>query len=204
MASLRWLAEGFAAGVVVAAPIGPMALLCIRRTLDRGWPSGAASGLGIALADGTYATVAVLGLGAVSGLLREARWIEAAGGLVLMYVGLRAALSQPAARAATARSSAGLGQDFASTYVLTLANPPTILTFAGLGAALGVAGRVGGGWLVAGVFAGSLAWWLFLSGLLAAIRRRLPDAFVSGVTRGSGLLLAALGLAAVVSALWSR
>ncbi len=196
--------HGFLIGVVVAAPIGPMALLAIRRTLDRGFPSGFASGLGIATADGLYAAVAAFGLTAVSGLLvGQARLVQVVGGALVVLLGLRGLLAPPADRAAAAPSVAGLGAAYASCLALTLANPPTILSFVALFAGVGLvaSGWGAAGWLVAGVLLGSAVWWLVLTGAASRLRARLNARWRTGLTRTAGVAMVVLGLAVGLNAL---
>jgi len=192
---------GAGVGLAVAAPVGPIGLLCIRRTLARGWASGVRSGLGAAAADATYGMMVAAGLSATGVLVRHARGMQVVGGLLIARLGalaIRARLDTAPARAAQAGSwgSGALGE-FASTYVLTISNPMTIVAFAGLVAGLGAA--VGGGAvapyvLVAGVFAGSALWWLVLASLAVFARRLLADRLTRWIELVSGLVLLGWGL----------
>lgn len=199
------LAAGFLFGLAVAAPVGPVALLCIRRTLERGWPSGLASGLGVGTADAAYAAIAATGIALAAFLLGPAaRWLELAGGLAIALIGLRTLISAPAPAAAAApRSGTGLLRDYISILGITLANPPTILSFAALAAVLTPA-RHGGApalaMLVAGVFLGSSAWWALLTGAVASARRRIGPRALASVTRASGLVLLIFGCVAMAAA----
>lgn len=193
---LRGLVMGFA----IAAPVGPIGLLCIQRTLALGRAAGLATGLGAAAADAVWGLAAALGLGALGAVLVEqGRFLVAGGGVLLLALGWRAARTAPATRAAAIDARA-LGAAFASTFALTLANPATILSFAAAFAALGLASG-GGALLVLGVFLGSTAWWLILVGLVGALRGRVSPSLLAWINRGSGLVLAAFGLAALVAAL---
>ncbi|HEX6347963.1 MAG TPA: LysE family transporter, partial [Candidatus Dormibacteraeota bacterium] len=121
---LGFLGRGLLIGLAIAAPVGPMALLCIRRTLERGWPSGFASGLGIATADGIYAAVAAFGLTLVSGLLlREARWVQVVGGLTIVALGVSSLVRSPArgevSPAGRGSGRGGLAGAYASCLALT-------------------------------------------------------------------------------------
>lgn len=198
------LLRGFLIGVVVAAPVGPMALLAIRRTLERGFPSGFASGLGIATADGLYAAVAAFGLTIISGfVLSQARLVQVVGGVLVIGLGVRALLAPAATRAAKAGSPRGLGAAFASCLGLTLANPPTILSFAAIFAGVGLvtSGRGTAAVLVVGVFIGSAAWWLGLVGATSRLRSRLDLRWRAWLTRGAGLAMVTLGVVVGGSAL---
>src|SRR5215213_1335439 len=124
--------EGVAIGFAVAAPVGPIGVLCIRRTLAEGRASGFVSGLGAATADAAYGSVAALGLTFVTGLLvGAAAWLRLGGGVFLVFLGVKTFLSRPAERPVAA-GRGGLPGAYASTLALTLANPSTILSFAAI------------------------------------------------------------------------
>ena len=197
---LEGLFRGLVIGFSIAAPVGPIGVLCIRRTLADGRATGLAVGLGAAVADAVYGAVAGFGLTAVSALLvRQQGVLRLVGGLFLCYLGLRTILARPAEQAARA-GGAGLIGAFGATFGLTLANPATILSFVAVFAGLGIAGA--GGWreasvLVAGVFLGSALWWLMLSGVVGALRSRLDLSVLRWVNRVSGAVLLAFGVAAL-------
>src|SRR5690606_27484483 len=159
--------RGILLGLSIAAAIGPMSILCMRRTLVQGHLTGLLTGAGIASADGIYAVVAAFGLTAISNALIEQRvWMELAGGVFLCYLGVRAATSSPAREAAPACNARGLASAYGSALALTLANPMTILSFVALFAGLGLASassNLAGGVLVLGVFLGSMGWWVALT-----------------------------------------
>jgi threonine/homoserine/homoserine lactone efflux protein len=194
--------RGLLIGFSIAAPVGPIGILCIRRTLAEGRASGFLSGLGAATADALYGCVAGFGLTVVSAFLVDQRaWIQLIGGVFLLALGVRTLRSKPAERAAQASAGRGLAGSYLSTLVLTLTNPMTIISFAGIFAALGVA-ETGGSlaaavWLVAGVFAGSAAWWLLLSGGVGLMRDRIATGALLWVNRASGVVLVAFGAVAV-------
>lgn len=194
--------KGLVVGFSIAAPVGPIGLLCIRRTVAEGRLSGLATGLGAATADAVYGAVAGLGLTAVSGfLVGQQFWLGVGGGLFLCYLGLRTFLSPPATQTAAA-AGGGLVGAFLSTFVLTLTNPMTILSFVAVFAGLGLGGGRGvAAALVAGVFAGSCAWWLLLSGGVALLRNRVAPAWMTGINRVSGALLFACGAYALAAGL---
>jgi len=188
-------------GLVVAAPVGAMALRCVERTLARGRASGYATGARIATADAFYAAIAALGLTALTGMLTGAQtWVRLIGGAFLVYVGVRAMLSHPH-RGGEADAKTPLLGVFGSAFGLTLANPQTILMFAGTFAGAGLAVS-GGGWAmpfvtVAGVFGGSLAWWVVLVTVAGALRERVGDRMLLWVTRVSGAAIAVFGVLAM-------
>jgi threonine/homoserine/homoserine lactone efflux protein len=185
-------------GVVVAAPVGAIAMLCMQRTLARGRMAGYATGLGIATADGLYAAIAAYGLTAVSDVLVGAQtWVRLLGGLALLVIGVSTILQSGPARAARAEEGT-LGAEYSSAVVLTLANPQTILTFAALFAGAGLAAS--GSWptaaaTTAGVFTGSALWWIALVTVVGLGRHVLTPKAVTWVSRVAGA-------AVVVFALW--
>lgn len=196
---LRGLAIGFA----IAAPVGAIGMLCIRRTLADGRLAGFVSGLGAATADALYGAVAALGLTAVSTAIVERQaLVRLIGGCFLCYLGVRTALAPPTTetRAGAAR---GLAAAYASTFALTLTNPTTILSFAAVFAGMGLGtlarDRRSAVLLVVGVFVGSALWWLLLSGGVGLARRALTAERLRWVNRLSGALLAGFGLLALLS-----
>ena len=198
------LLRGALVGFLVAAPVGPMALLAIRRTLERGWSRGLASGLGIATADGVYAAVAAFGLTAASSLLLgHAHEVQAAGGALIVLLGVRGLVTRAAGVAAEAPERGGLAVAYLSCLALTLANPPTILSFAALMAGVGLvaSGTAGAAALVAGVFVGSSAWWMLLTGGVARARTRISERWRHRVTRAAAASLVLLGAAVLVAGL---
>jgi threonine/homoserine/homoserine lactone efflux protein len=197
------LLKGLVMGFSIAAPVGPVGLLCIRRTLAKGRLAGLVSGLGAASADGIYGLLAGLGIGALAELLVSGQvWLRLGGGILLILLGLQTFFSQPALTPAAA-SSRGLLGDYFSTLALTLSNPLTILSFAAVFASLGLTSQgaysraVAG--LVSGVFCGSAAWWLLLSGAVGLLRERITPVQMRWVNRVSGLLILGFGAWTVLS-----
>lgn len=193
--------RGLVIGFSIAAPVGPIGILCIRRTLAEGRMAGLLSGLGAATADALYGCVAGFGLTVVSSFLVDQRtWIQLIGGAFLLLLGAKTLKSSPADKPAAA-SGSGLTASYASTFFLTLTNPMTILAFVGIFAALGVMNTGGdvsaAALLVLGVFLGSAAWWLILSGGVGLVRERLNPAILRWVNRISGFILVVFGLFAV-------
>ena len=201
---LFWL-KGMLIGFAIAAPVGPIGLLCIQRTLARGRWSGVLSGLGAASADAVYGCIAGFGLASLAGLLLAWQMeLRLVGGLFLLYLGWRTWLTPPAAEQARVRPSrAGLLGDYLSTFALTLTNPVTILAFLGIFAGLGLAGGAGdftaAGALVLGVFAGSLLWWLLLVGGVGLLRGRLSPTVLRWINLASGLMIAGFGIWALLA-----
>jgi len=202
------LPRGVIIGLSVAAPVGPMAILCIRRTLTLGRLAGFVSGLGIATADACYGSIAAFGLTSLSdALIARADWVRVVGGLFLVYFGLKTLRSRPAAVASaeTARWRDDGLQAYASTLGLTLTNPTTILSFAAIFAGFGVAngdrGTASAAALVVGVFAGSALWWLTLTGGTGLLRGWLTVARLTWINRVSGAVIGVFGVLAVASSL---
>ena len=191
---LRALAIGFA----IAAPVGPIGVLCIRRTLADGQRIGLASGLGAATADGVYGLIAGLGLTAISGLMLEYQmWLRLIGGLFLVYLGVQSWRTRPGQGAAESKAGLGLVGAYASTFLLTLSNPVTILAFLTIFAGLGLAeagNRGSAVVLVAGVFTGSALWWGLLSGGVGLLRERFTDRHMVWVNRVAGAIIIGFGL----------
>ncbi|RWR15916.1 LysE family translocator [Sinirhodobacter populi] len=192
-------------GLAIAAPLGPIGALCINRTLERGIAAGVAGGLGTALADGVYAALAAFGFAAFSDALGMIDTpLRLIGGAFMLWVGWKSMAPKPPRTAASVSTRDLLGTT-AATFLLTITNPMTILSFAAIFAGLGLAsgtGTAGAVLVVAGVFVGSMLWWCLLSGGGALARDRLPDAFALWVSRLSGIVLIGFGLWAVVSAVF--
>ncbi len=205
--SLDLFLKGILLGFSIAAPVGPIGVLCIRRTLANGRASGLATGLGAATADAVYGAIAAFGLTAISGfLVAQQSWLRLIGGAFLVYLGVRTMLSRPAAEAAPAGSTT-LAGDYTSTFLLTLTNPLTILSFVAVFAGLGLAtsrqsyGSAAG--LVAGVFCGSALWWLALSTGVSLFRSRFTPRSLRWVNIVSGVIIAGFGVVALTSLLVS-
>ena len=202
---LSFFIKGLIFGFSIAAPVGPIGILCIRRSLTSGWTAGLLTGMGAATADALYGCVAGFGLAGVTGFVVGQRaWIQTFGGLFLCWLGLRIILSgtdeKPAAKAP---GCAAMG--YLSAMFLTLTNPMTILSFAAVFAGMGLgsigAGHMAAGWLVAGVFSGSMAWWIILSSASSLFNTRMNAKSMRWINRFSGAVLTGFGLAAVIGRL---
>ena len=191
------LLKGLAIGFSIAAPVGPIGLLCLRCSLTHGRLAGLACGLGAATADAIYGLVAALGLTAVTGALLDHRaWLQLGGGVFLVYLGLATCFTRPRANAPRGRLPPSLFAGYVSTLALTLANPMTILSFLGIFAGLGVGaagGALAGCWLVLGVFLGSAAWWFTLSSAAGWLGTRLEGRGLRAVNLASGVVIAGFG-----------
>jgi threonine/homoserine/homoserine lactone efflux protein len=200
--NLHFLLKGVIVGVAIAAPVGPIGALCIRRTLSEGRIAGFISGLGAATADASYGCIAGFGLTTISTwLIRGQFWLQLGGGVFLIFLGARTLWTKPP-EPAPAPARASLLSAYLSTGLLTLANPMTILSFVavfaglGLGSAPGYAAAVA---LVSGIFAGSALWWLTLSGLVATLRAQLIGRWLNFINQACGVLIGAFGIWALVS-----
>jgi threonine/homoserine/homoserine lactone efflux protein len=199
---LRGLAIGFA----IAFALGPIGLLVIRRTVDRGWAYGFLSGVGVATADAMYGAIAAFGLTAVSELLVGIdRALGVVGGVVLVVLAVRSLASAIRSTGeATARADAGRLRSpiaaWGSMVALTATNPATILSFAALFASIGAGtgGASGALAVVLGVFTGSVAWWALLTGVVAGLRARLTPAVVRWLNIVSAGVIGVFGLLAIV------
>ncbi|MES2251261.1 MAG: LysE family transporter [Pseudomonadota bacterium] len=197
-------------GLSIAAPVGPIGLLCIQRTLAHGRTIGFLSGLGAALADACYGAIGAFGVSAVVSTMVAARVPLALGGAAfLAWMGVQLLRAPAATQARAAEDAATPVKALLSVFVLTLANPMTILSFVAVFASLG-SGHVGSGsgsgaalTMVMGVFLGSALWWLGLSGIVSMVRHKLGARVLQGINKLSGALL--LGFAVFqLSTLLSR
>jgi threonine/homoserine/homoserine lactone efflux protein len=189
--------KGLAIGFSIAAPVGPIGVLCIRRSLAEGPLTGFLCGLGAATADAAYGCIAGFGMTVISNFfLAQQFWLRSFGGVFLCYLGLKTILSKPAKEAAAAHGH-GLWRAYVSTLFLTLTNPMTILSFAAVFAGLGVQGTganyMSASVLVAGVFIGSALWWLVLSSGAGFLRSKIDWKWMQRVNQLSGLILLVFG-----------
>jgi threonine/homoserine/homoserine lactone efflux protein len=205
--ALSFLRKGVVIGLSIAAPVGPIGLLCIRRSLEQGRVAGLVTGLGAATADAAYGCIAGFGLTAISAfLLAHVFLLRMGGGATLCYLGVRTILTGPARRETQVNAS-GLLSAYFSTLLLTLANPMTILSFVAIFAGFGLTASpsyASAATLVAGVFVGSGLWWLFLSTAVAMMRHRVGDSWMRAINRISGGSIVAFGLYALSTLLTGR
>lgn len=207
MTELYLLLSGVFMGLIAAVPIGPVNLICIRRTFDYGPLNGFVSGLGAALGDGIFAAIMGFGLTWIAHLIEGyASIIELVGGILMVWMGIRAFFAPPVTRQVVA-SADGEGTNLLramiSTFALTITNPVTLLSFgvmfAGLG---GLADHAGDfrdpGFVVAGVVAGSTAWWLALTTVIGLFHAKIDEGTRRWINRICGILVASCGLAVLV------
>jgi threonine/homoserine/homoserine lactone efflux protein len=198
--NLSLFLRGLLIGISIAAPVGPIGILCIRRTLAEGKLKGFLSGMGAASADMVYGAIAAFGLTVVTNLLLDnAFWLRLIGGCFLLYLGVKTFLEKPADHAAQA-SQSGYLSAYISTFFLTITNPMTILSFAAIFAGTMFLGNTSSPIvLVAGVFAGSATWWLALSFGVGLMRDRLNQNLMMWINRVSGLIIVTFGIIALAS-----
>ena len=204
MQPLPFALKGFLVGFAIAAPVGPIGVLCIRRTLAEGRLIGFLSGLGAATADMSYGAVAAFGLTAIrETLAAQQAWLHVVGGVFLLYLGIRTFVAVPAERSSANSVQRGWLMAYLSTLGLTLTNPATILSFAlvftGLRLSMNGGNHVTAAFLVMGVFLGSAAWWLTLSGIVGAFRDRFTARWMLWVNRTAGVIIFAFGVFALLS-----
>lgn len=201
--------QSFLIGFTAAATLGPIALVCIQRTLRYGWRVGIASGMGVALADGSYGLVGALGLNVLTQLLLEyQRILGFAGGVVLIFMGIRSfgsSVGMDIQEGVSEYKTKNFLGWFGSIFLLTLSNPVTIMFFTAVYAGLMVGGSSlmrsdsgGAGVFSMGVFAGSLSWWVILVTIVSAIRQRFQVHQLLWLNRVSGLAIAAFGFWVVI------
>lgn len=202
-----FLGRGLAVGFMVAAAVGPISLLTIRRTIADGRLYGLVSGLGVAAADASYGAIAAFGLTAITTILVGGQApLALVGGIFLVWLGIRTIRARPAATAAAAAAASdrpGLPGAFISIYGLTMTNPMTILSFAGIFAGLGLVGRGGAeaALLSLGVFLGSGLWWVGLTAVVGRLRERITPRGLLAINRASGVALLVFGAIAILQSL---
>lgn len=195
--------KGVILGFSIAAPVGPMGVLCIRRTLSKGLINGFLTGLGTATADALYGCIAAFGVTAISAFLLENQfYLRFIGGLFLLYLGYTTFQSIPAEVAAEVNDRDCLGA-YTSAFFLTLTNPMTIMSFAAVFAGLGV-GTIDGdytlaGVLVLGVFTGSMLWWLVLCETVSVLRSKFDHKRLTLVNKISGFIIAGFGVLSLIT-----
>ena len=205
---LQIILQGILIGVTIAAPVGPIGILCIRRTLAEGRLAGFISGLGAATADAMYGAIAAFGLTFISVfLINQSFWLRLGGGLFLIYLGIKSFLSVPSQGAdlnpKSSRNESVLNY-YGSTLFLTLTNPITIISFAAIFAGFGIVTNqsndiLAASSMVLGIFLGSSIWWLSLSFLTGFFRRMVNHKTMIWINRISGTIIVSFGLLALIS-----
>jgi threonine/homoserine/homoserine lactone efflux protein len=206
---VSFLLKGILVGVVIAVPVGPVGILCIRRTILDGRLAGLFSGLGAASADSLFGIIAGFGLTVVSDWLFSYQDVLRIGGAAfLLYVGITSLMSDPDGRRRSDDEPEGLFGDFASTFVLTITNPVTILSFLAIFGAIGFTGEEAtlthAAILVAGVWCGSFLWWIGLIAATGVLRLTFQRRHLVWINRGSGGILVFAGVMLLGSLLFEH
>lgn len=201
MQEIHYLIKGFIIGLSISVPVGPIGILCIRRTLAQGRMVGFLSGLGAATADAFYGAVAGFGLTfLVNFIIGKQYWLHLIGGALLIILGVKTFLSKPAEEGAPVDGNSRW-HAYLSTFFLTLTNPLTIIFFVAVFAGLGVGGGENhfllAGILVTGIFIGSAMWWLVLSGFTGLLQKLLSPRRLQWLNRISGLIILGFGMFAL-------
>ncbi|HMM21937.1 MAG TPA: LysE family transporter [Selenomonadales bacterium] len=198
-------AKAFLTGLILSVPIGPVNILCIRRTLLKGKWAGFVSGLGAATADALYAFAAVVGLSIlINFVIREEAVLRWAGGIFFIALGVKT-FSAPADFTAAANDEQSLYRSYVSALLITLANPLAVLSILAVFAFIRLtesgtdAASVTAA--VLGVFLGSALWWLVLSNLVGLFQHKITPGKIRTVNRFSGLLMMLLGAVPILLAL---
>ncbi len=198
------IAEGFLIGLSLAAPVGPMGLLCIQKTLAGGFVLGMLTGIGIALADAIYGMMAAFGVTAISDfLIAHKSVLSFGGGLFLIWIGIKNLFSKPSLEETAVLQPREHGfSAFSTAFLLTLTNPLTVFTYIAIfaGASINVANNWGAIAITLAIFAGSMAWWLMLSGFVALTKAKIRPRHVGAISHVSGIILVGFGLYALSSA----
>ena len=204
---IMFFLKGLIVGFVIAVPIGPIGILCARRTLTHGRRAGFVSGLGAATADVLYGFIAALGMTFISEFLAGKQfWLRLAGGVFLCLLGIRTFIEKPQRKSLLSclrkkkKRHAGM---YVTTFFFTLTNPMTIFSLAAIFAGLGLAGATSSIRsaliLVLGVFLGSVLWWLFFIGVFTVLKRRFSHHEIQLINRIAGLIIASFGVCVLAS-----
>jgi threonine/homoserine/homoserine lactone efflux protein len=188
--------RGIAAGFAISAPVGPVNVLCVSRTITKGWRAGVVSGFGAASADTLYGAIAGFSISIVIGfLLREQSKLRLCGGILLVLLGIWYYFKRPASLSNITKGADH--SDFVTTFLLNLTNPTTVLSFLAVLAVLGLSEHRPA-WLtlimVGGIFAGSMGWWLILTGITNHFRERFNDRAMLWMNRIGGIAIGAFGV----------
>jgi threonine/homoserine/homoserine lactone efflux protein len=197
------LLKGIVIGFALALPIGPIGILCIRKTAAEGHLSGMIVGFGAASADAVYGFIAAFGLTVISdALVTRQMWFRLIGGAFLCYLGLKTYLAKPPENAQASNGKGFLGS-YISTFFLTLTNPLSIIAFLGVFAGFGLRNTDlslgSASTLIAGVFLGSSLWFFLLSYGITLFRKKINAVGLGWVNRISGILIVMFGLIAIAS-----
>lgn len=194
---LKLFLQSVIIGLAIAAPVGPIGIICIRTTIARGFIPGLAVGMGAAMADAMYAVAAGLGLAAITKFLMGIEHLlKFGGGIFLLYLGISFFLKKTHYTNADKASKKKIAKIFTSTFFLTLTNPITMLSFLGIMSALEVeaSNKMELSALILGVLIGSALWWVFLVGAVSLTAKRLSDKILNYINQISGIILVAFAI----------
>jgi len=198
--------KGLVVGFLIAAPVGPIGILCARRTLTHGRSAGFLSGMGASSADVIYGFIAAFGLTFISDLLHSYQfWIRLVGGALLCFLGIKMFIEKPEGKGffPALREKKYRAGMYTSTFFLTLTNPMTILSFAAVFAGFGISGTRGSvlnaAVLILGVFLGSMLWWLLLVVVFSVFKRRFTQRELQWINRIAGVIITGCGAFALAS-----
>jgi len=189
--------QGIIIGLILSAPVGPLSLMCIQRSINDGRLHGILSGIGVATADAVYAAIAFLGLTAISGfILSWQDFFRFFAGLVLIIVGIRIFFTLPGADGDKSPHES-YAKDYLSMVAIAIVNPLTIIflmvTLPGFGFVIGGTTLPAAAEFVGGFLAGSIAWWIILCGVIGSIRSRISTGHLVLINRASGIFIVAVG-----------
>ena len=212
--NLLIIPAGLIIGVLVAAPVGPVNVLCVQRAIERGFWGGIAAGLGAVLGDGLIAFFAAMGVGAITGAVKEhRRVIQIVGGLALIAFGLKLYFAKPRIEPrhpgqVAEASLRDYAWDIPQTFFLTISNPGAVLglfaIFGGVSTFVEVSSTIDALTMVAAIMGGSLAWWMLLSNLIGRVRHRLDASNLGMINRIAGILLGGFGLLLLAQIAWRQ
>ncbi|MBN9542277.1 MAG: LysE family transporter [Alphaproteobacteria bacterium] len=190
-------------GFAIAAPVGPIGILCIRKTLESGLKGAILVGLGASIALSIYGLIAGLGMSAITNILIEKEGvIKVVGGLLLLYLAYRECNTKPSNKEASVKAKSDLQTILAVTF-LTLTSPMTIISFIGIFASIntGAIAILDVIIMVLGIFVGSMCWWFILGGVISKIKHKLPEIWLSRIKYIAAIILAGFGLYSLLQGL---
>ncbi len=203
MSIILYFLKAMLIGIAIAAPVGPIGFLCIKKTIESGYKAGLAVGAGAALADATYGLIAAFGLSAVMHILITSAWIiKLCGGVLLLYLAYRELKlsTQSTANSPTMGRSSKV-KLMMEVFLLTMTNPMTILTFIGIFASIsnGPATILESFVMVLGIFLGSMVWWVILASMIVKIKHKLPQVWLNYIKYLSAAILVGFGIYTLLS-----
>lgn len=203
---LIFIIKGILIGISVSAPLGPIGVLCIQRTLNKGFKSGFVSGAGAASADIIYAIIAGFSITFISDFLIEYQtYIRIIGGAFLILVGVRISISNPAKQIKKLRIKGNnFYKDYITSFLITVSNPITILAFGAFFATFNMVSETTDKFsitvMIITVFSGSLIWWLSLIGIVTIFKKRIRLRNLLWINRITGVLIVLFAIFVIISA----